>query len=77
MNETTDRDSISRFTGGVFLDSLEGKVMEYMVYGGVCEWLKQTVLKTVRPEMVSEVRILPPPPSFTFSVNFERLNSYA
>ena len=30
--------------------------------GGVGEWLKPAVLKTVRPERVSGVRIPPPPP---------------
>src|SRR6267154_1116386 len=31
--------------------------------GGVGEWLNPAVLKTVRPERVSGVRIPPPPPS--------------
>lgn len=30
-------------------------------FGSVAEWLKATVLKTVIPEMVSKVRILPLP----------------
>src|SRR5229473_643573 len=32
--------------------------------GGVAEWLNAAVLKTVRLERVSGVRIPPPPPSF-------------
>jgi Phage integrase family len=40
-------------------------------YGGVAERLKAAVLKTVRPERVSWVRIPPPPPKFRFS--FHRL----
>ena len=38
--------------------------------GGVGEWLKPAVLKTVRPERVSGVRIPPPPPrSLAFSLS--------
>jgi hypothetical protein len=33
-----------------------------VVFGGVAERLKAAVLKTVRPERVSWVRIPPPPP---------------
>ena len=33
--------------------------------GGVPEWFKGTVLKTVVPERVPRVRISPPPPSLT------------
>src|SRR5579862_4827189 len=40
------------------------KLTEYarITNGGVGEWLKPAVLKTVRPERVSGVRIPPPPP---------------
>ena len=37
--------------------------------GGVAEWLKAAVLKTVRPERVSWVRI-PPPPPFSLHVSY-------
>src|SRR5450755_3699859 len=41
--------------------------------GGVGEWLKPAVLKTVRPERVSGVRIPPPPPhSHAFSPSLFR-----
>src|SRR5579863_620349 len=38
--------------------------------GGVGEWLKPAVLKTVRPERVSGVRIPPPPPDHGFVRTF-------
>jgi hypothetical protein len=41
--------------------------------GGVAEWLKAAVLKTVRPERVSWVRIPPPPPEFREPFNLERV----
>lgn len=37
------------------------------VYGGVCEWFMQTVLKTVVGETWPWVRILPPPPVKSFA----------
>ena len=37
--------------------------MSGRVYGGMAEWLKAAVLKTVRRESVSRVRIPVPPPS--------------
>jgi hypothetical protein len=40
---------------------LSAKFPVYNV-GGVAEWLKAAVLKTVRLERVSGVRIPPPPP---------------
>ena len=41
--------------------------------GGVAEWLKAAVLKTVRPERVSGVRIPPPPPYLTNAVKMRLL----
>ena len=38
-------------------------LLRFIHSGGVGEWLKPTVLKTVRPERVSWVRIPPPPPA--------------
>ncbi len=39
-----------------------GTILEYLaLIGGVAEWLKATVLKTVGGESSSWVRILPPP----------------
>ena len=37
-----------------------------LLHGGVAEWSKATVLKTVVSEMAPWVRIPPPPPIFTF-----------
>jgi hypothetical protein len=39
--------------------------------GGVGEWLNPAVLKTVRPERVSGVRI-PPPPPFSLALSLSR-----
>ena len=39
--------------------------VEYII-GGVGEWLKPAVLKTVRLERVSGVRIPPPPPDESY-----------
>src|SRR6266481_4756511 len=44
--------------------------------GGVGEWLNPAVLKTVRPERVSGVRIPPPPPSNPVLHDFERSASW-
>ena len=43
-----------------------------MKNGGVGEWLNPAVLKTVRPERVSGVRI-PPPPPFSHQLSFSVL----
>src|SRR6267378_4603264 len=42
-----------------------------IVGGGVGEWLKPAVVKTVRPERVSGVRIPPPPPVFCILKAFD------
>ncbi len=39
-------------------------------FGGVAEWLKAAVLKTVRCVSASRVRILPPPMKFSDKENF-------
>jgi hypothetical protein len=39
-----------------------GRTAATLKSGGVAEWLKAAVLKTVRPGRVSGVRIPPPPP---------------
>src|SRR5882757_10296747 len=44
--------------------------------GGVGEWLNPAVLKTVRPERVSGVRIPPPPPSNPVLHDFETSASW-
>src|SRR5580704_3605993 len=41
-----------------------------MNFGGVAEWSIAAVLKTVRPERVSWVRI-PPPPPFSLHVSYQ------
>lgn len=51
-----DRSPIGRKTEIIF------KII--IKFGGVAEWTNALVLKTSRPEMVSGVRILPPPFKF-------------
>ena len=43
----------------------------------MAEWFKAAVLKTVRPERVSEVRIPPPPPLFIASTYYAFCVIYA
>ncbi len=49
------------------LNSLGGRIRPAVLYGGVSEWLKEVVLKTIEVATLPGVRI-PPPPSNSLCV---------